>query len=119
MDEVDLDPVDISLELIECVQTLLLSAPVVLVTPILDEALEICEVGAVIPPRVRKLVREARLCQPPFQVRQRGIGNLNFKGEDRLACTNLPGCGSCRQDRLCSALWVCDLDNRKKCRQDG
>ena len=89
MDEVDVDPVDISPGLVERVQPLLLRPPVVLVTPILDKALEIRQVRAVVPPCVRKLVRKACLCQPPFQVRQHGIGNLNFERDDRLIWRDL------------------------------
>src|SRR5713226_8954426 len=100
MDEVNIDPVDIRLELVERVQAILLSPPVVLLTPIFNDALEVCQVRAVVPPRIRKLVRKTPLHEPPFQIRQHGIGNSNFEGDDRLA------------------LWIGNLDNRENGYQD-
>src|SRR5256885_6632449 len=85
MDEVNVNPVDIRLELIERVQALLLGSPVVLFTPIFDKALQVSQVGAVVPSCIRKLVRETALGQPPFQIGQDGVRNLNFERDDRLA----------------------------------
>src|SRR5262245_38844205 len=83
MDEMDIDAVDVGLELVESIQAFLLNTPVVLVPPIFDKALEIREIRAVVPSRVRKLVREAGLCQPPFQFSQQSIRDLNFEWDDR------------------------------------
>src|SRR5947209_20034427 len=107
MDEVNVDSVDRSLKLVECVQAPFLSPPVVLVSPILNETPEICQVRAVVPPGVRKLVREAPLCEPPFQIRQCSIGNLDLEGDDLLASRN--------RSKLWAALCACDPG----CRENG
>ena len=82
MDEVNVDAVDIRLEVIELVQLLLVRSPVVMVTPIVDEALEIGEVRAVVPPDVGELVGKAGPRQPLLQVGQHGVGNLNLERHD-------------------------------------
>src|SRR5262245_60730966 len=93
MDEMDINAVDVCLELVECVQPLLLNPPFILVPPIFDECFEIRQIRAVVPARVRKLVREACLCQPPFQVSQYSIRNLNFERDDR-------GCSALCESRV-------------------
>src|SRR5262249_58291447 len=84
MNEVNVDAVDVCLELIERVQALLLGSPVVLVTPVVDEALEVRQVRTVVPSGIRELVGETALSQPPFQVGQDTILNVNFEGDDGL-----------------------------------
>src|ERR1051326_7944808 len=79
MDEVNVDPIDICLELIERVQSLLSNPPIVLVTPILNEALQVRQVRAVVPSCIRQLVRKTPLCQPPFQVGEHCVRNLNLE----------------------------------------
>src|SRR5262249_40160752 len=104
MDEMDIDTVDIGLELVECVQPLLLNSPVVFVAPIFDETLEIYQIRAVVPPCVRKLVGEACLCQPPLQVHQHTFRNLNLEGHNRCWFR--------------TALRVSTLNNGEKCHQN-
>src|SRR6267142_4692943 len=99
MDEVNVDAVDVRLELIERVQALLLSPPVVFVPPIVDEALEVGQVRAVVPSCIRELVGKTALCQPPFQVRQDAIRNVNLEGDD---CRTRSG------RRFSGALSVCE-----------
>ena len=84
MDEMNVDAINTRLELVERVQPLFLSPPVISVTPVFDDALQVCEVCTVIPTCILKLIRKARLSQAPFQFGQYAIWNLNFEGHDRL-----------------------------------
>src|SRR5262249_23520374 len=111
MNEVNPDAVKIGLELIERIQALLLSPPVVLLTPIFNDTFKICQVRAVVPSGVWKLVRKTPLSQPPFQVRQDGIGNWNFERYYRLTRSNRAWYGSRRRRRFCTTLWVGDIGN--------
>src|SRR5262249_48714847 len=101
---VNVDAVDVRLELIERVQALLLGSPVVLVTPVVDEALEVRQVRTVIPSGIRELVGETALSQPPFQIGQDTILNVNFEGDDGLIR---------RGRRFSGALCVCDPAGHK------
>ena len=111
MNEVNINAVNIGFELAERVQPFLLSAPVVFITPIFDEALQKRQVRAVVPPRVGKLVRKARLSQAAFQVGQHGIRNLNFEWDDRRVSRDGACGGPPRPRRLCRALRVSAFDN--------
>ncbi len=102
MDEMNVEPIDVRLELLEFVQPPLLRAPVVLVAPVGHQALQVFEVGAVVPLRPRDLVSKPRPRQPLLEVRKRVVGHLNLEGHDGggLGLGGGPGWRGCGPRRL-------------------
>ena len=84
VDEVDLQAVDRRGELVELVQLSFLSPPVELVSPVLDEWLEIGGVSAVVPADVLQLIREARAREAFLQIAQDRVGHVDFERDNRL-----------------------------------
>ena len=84
MDEVHPRAVDLGDEVVEGVEHRLGAPPVVLVAPVLDELGEVAALGAVVPPGVGQLLREAGARQPLAQVVEVGVGDRDgerFDGE--------------------------------------
>ena len=84
VDEVHPRAVDLGEIVVERVERRLRAAPVVLVAPVRDELDEVAALGAVVPSRVGKLLREARAGESFAQVVEVGIGDLDgerFDGE--------------------------------------
>ena len=77
VDEVHARAVDLGEEVVERVERRLGSPPVVLVAPVRDELDEIAAVGAVVPPGVGKLLREARAGEAFAEVDEIGFGDVD------------------------------------------
>ena len=82
VDKVDPHTVDLAAEVRELVQPPLLQAPVEPVSPVSEEPAHIGEVGALLPPRLGRRRRPARVADPLAQIGQRPLGNLNLEGLD-------------------------------------
>src|SRR3974390_3410774 len=82
MNEVDVDPVDVGLELLELIESPLLCAPIVLVAPVSDDLLQVGKVGAVGPTGAIELVGEARTGESLVQIGQHGVWHVDPEGHD-------------------------------------
>src|SRR4051812_14206652 len=82
VDKVDPHAVDLAAEVRELVQPPLLQAPVEPVSPVLEQPAHIAELGPLLPPRLGRRRRPARVADPLAQVGQRPLGNLNLEGLD-------------------------------------
>ncbi len=82
--EVDRLPVDRGAEVLELVEPGLLRAPVVVVAPGVDELAQVVDRDAVLPAGVLDLVRQARLFEPPPQVVQDGVVDLDVEALDAV-----------------------------------
>ena len=80
MDEMDVQPVDGRHELVELVQSSFLGPPIELVAPVVDELLQIRQIGAVVPPGVRDLVWKADRLQPSLQVGEDAVRHSDREG---------------------------------------
>ena len=74
--------VDLAAEVRELVQPPLLQAPVEPVSPVFEQPTHTGELGALLPPRLGRRRRPARVADPLAQVGQRPLGNLNLEGLD-------------------------------------
>jgi hypothetical protein len=54
-------------------------APVVFGPPVLDESLQIIEIGAILPARVAEVTREAGAAEAILEIRERRLGYSDFK----------------------------------------
>ena len=79
VDEVDRDALDTGRIVVKGIDLALGAAPVVAVDPILDQAFQVIEAGAVLPSVIGEVGREARAFQALFQIAQRLVGNPNGK----------------------------------------
>src|SRR6476469_3027345 len=82
MNEVNVESIDPGLELTELVEAAFLCAPIKPITPVLDEALQISEIHAVVPAGTSELVRKSRACESRFQILQGIVRNVNGKRND-------------------------------------
>src|ERR1700730_15255932 len=89
MNEVNVEPVEVRLELVELIQPPLLRPPVVPVAPVRNQFLEVGEVRSVVPPYLGNFVGEAGPRQPLLQVGQHGVRDVNFEWDDRVRATRL------------------------------
>src|SRR5260370_37583392 len=79
MDEVDRDAVDRAFVVRERVHLVFVPAPVGFGPPVLDEFLQIIEIGAVLPAGVAEVTREAGAAQAILEIRERHLGYSDFK----------------------------------------
>ena len=97
VDEVDVQPVDVGLEVVEAVQQPFLVPPTELVAPVGDQLLEVLAVGAVVPRRVDQVVGQPRPRQAVLQIGQHLVGHVDRERADRLGILGrvlfLPGGG--------------------------
>src|ERR1700685_750595 len=70
---------DVAAELVKAIEFTLLSAPVELLSPVGDQFLEICEIGA-IPPAAFVCFRQAGARQALPQIGKDGVCNFNLVG---------------------------------------
>src|SRR5262249_31157966 len=80
MDEVHVDTVQGHRELAERVQLGLLGPPIVVVTPVVDQLLEIRQVRTVLPASIRNLVGPADSGQPSAQILEDVVGDSDGVG---------------------------------------
>ena len=78
----DVKPVDGRLELVELIEALFLRTPVVLVTPIVDELLDVAQVRAVLPPGIRDLVWEPHLREALLEIGENCVRDLDRERYD-------------------------------------
>ena len=76
------ESVDLRLEMREAVDLALMRAPVVFRPPVLDQFLQVGEIGAVLPRRIGNFIGKARLLEPRAQVVKDGVGHLDAKRFD-------------------------------------
>ena len=88
VDEVDVQPLDVRLEVVEAVQQPLLAPPVEFVPPVGEQLLQVLAVGAVVPRRAGQVVGEPRPGQAVPQVGQHFVGHVDRERADRLG---IPG----------------------------
>jgi hypothetical protein len=84
--EVDTDTVDVRAVVRETVQVALVRTPVVFVSPVVDEPLEISEVRPLLPCTARRRRGPACRRQAPLQLAECLVADLNREGLDRGAC---------------------------------
>src|SRR3954453_23984253 len=82
VDKVDPHAVDLAAEVRELVQPPLLQAPVEPVSPVFEQTAHIGELGALLPPRLGRRRRPARVADPLAQGGQLPLGNLNLERLD-------------------------------------
>jgi hypothetical protein len=85
---VDALPVDLGDGGLECVEPRFVRTPVVRVLPVLEQRLEITELGAHLPRDTRELIGEPRACEALAQVVEDGLRDVDgcrseFEGHDR------------------------------------
>ena len=82
VDEVNAESVNARLEMREAIDLALMRAPVVLRPPVLDQFLQVSEIGAVLSPGIRNLVGQARILETSAQVDEHFVGHLNAERFD-------------------------------------
>src|SRR5262249_58142991 len=88
MNEVNVEAINLRLELTELIESAFLCAPLEPIAPVLDEALQISEIHAVVPAGAIGLVRKSRACESRFQILQDLVRNVNRKRNDRRIARN-------------------------------
>jgi hypothetical protein len=82
VDKVDPHAVELAAEVREFVQPPLLQGPVEPVSSVFEQPAHIGELGALLPPRLGRRRRPARVADPLAQGGQRPLGNLNLERLD-------------------------------------
>ena len=84
MDEVDRLAVDVGAEVGELVEPRLVDAPVIGVTPVLDQLAQVVDRDPVLPARPLDLVGKARPRQTGAEILQNGVVDADFERLDGL-----------------------------------
>ena len=92
VNEVNSEPVNARLEMREAIDFALMRAPVVFGSPVLDQFLEVGEIGSILPRGIGNLVGKARVVEPRAQVGEHFVGHLDAERLDfATAHENLRG----------------------------
>src|SRR5260370_41485181 len=89
--------VDNCLEVREAIDLALVRAPVVLDPPVIDQFLQVGEVGSILPSSIRHLAGKASVLPPRIQIGEALIGNGDFEWCDsghRYAPTTVAACNN-------------------------
>src|SRR5208282_340856 len=82
VNEVNSESVNARLEMREAIDCALLRAPVVFGSPVLDQFLEVGEIGSILPRGVGNLAGKARVLEPRAQVGEHCVGHLDAERLD-------------------------------------